>query len=193
DELRDDDDFKLYVDLRLAGIGMVGVTHATSPIDAIQRIATRVELGMIPSIIDTVIFINNGSVEKVYELEITVRLPTGLKEAELARPVVEVKNFLTGELEYELYTFGEQTMVIPVRRKYREGKGGKTSVNLLEEDFSSISDKISRLIPNAKTEIIEGSLIIRIPRHSRVTAKKVKSIKKIADEYGLDLKFIPLD
>jgi len=193
DELRDDDDFKLYVDLRLAGIGMVGVTHATSPIDAIQRIATRVELGMIPSIIDTVIFINNGSVEKVYELEITVRLPTGLKEAELARPVVEVKNFLTGELEYELYTFGEQTMVIPVRRKYRASKENKTNLSISENEISAISEKILRLIPNAITEISENSLIIRIPRHSKITAKKVKSIKKIADEYGLDLKFIPLD
>jgi len=111
----------------------------------------------------------------------------------LARPVVEVKNFLTGELEYELYTFGEQTMVIPVRRKYRASKENKTNLSISENEISAISEKILRLIPNAITEISENSLIIRIPRHSKITAKKVKSIKKIADEYGLDLKFIPLD
>ena len=48
DEMRSDEDFKLYADLRLAGIGMIGVVHATSPIDAIQRFIGRVELGMIP-------------------------------------------------------------------------------------------------------------------------------------------------
>ncbi|MEB2792469.1 MAG: Flp pilus assembly complex ATPase component TadA [Caldisphaeraceae archaeon] len=177
DELRDDNDFKLYVDLRLAGIGMVGVTHATTPIDAIQRIATRVELGMIPSIVDTVIFINSGSVEKVYEISITVRLPTGLREAELARPVVEVRNFLTGELEYELYTFGEQTMVIPVRKKPQEGR---------------ISARISNIIRGAEVERDDTTLIIKIPRRARVTSKKFKQLKKIADELGLDLKIVPI-
>ncbi|PVU76231.1 ATPase, partial [Acidianus hospitalis] len=34
DEMRNDDDFRLYIDLRLAGIGMIGVVHATTPIDA---------------------------------------------------------------------------------------------------------------------------------------------------------------
>jgi ATPase len=75
DEMRDDEDFAIYVDLRLAGIGMVGVVHATSPIDAIQRFIRRVDIGMIPSIIDTVIFIDRGRVSKVYELNLTVRLP----------------------------------------------------------------------------------------------------------------------
>ncbi|MEM2002970.1 MAG: PINc/VapC family ATPase, partial [Candidatus Methanomethylicaceae archaeon] len=116
DEMRTDEDFKLYADLRLAGIGMIGVIHATSPIDAIQRFIGRVDLGMIPSIIDTVVFIKNGRVEKVYEIKMTVKLPTGLKEADLSRPVVEVRDYLTGELEYEIYTFGEQTAVIPVRK-----------------------------------------------------------------------------
>ncbi|RLE67596.1 MAG: hypothetical protein DRJ45_09240 [Thermoprotei archaeon] len=115
--MRDSRDFELYTDLRLAGVGMVGVIHATSPIDAIQRFIGRVELGMIPSIIDTVIYIKNGQVKKVYELETTVKVPHGLKEADLARPVVVVKDFLTGEPEYELYVFGERTFVVPIKKK----------------------------------------------------------------------------
>ena len=41
DELRKNHDFKIFADMRLAGVGMIGVVHATRPIDAIQRIANR--------------------------------------------------------------------------------------------------------------------------------------------------------
>ncbi len=116
DEMRDDEDFKLYIDMRLAGVGMVGVVHASSPIDAIQRFIRRAELGQIPSIIDTVIFIDRGRVSKVYSVEMTVRVPTGLMERELSRPVIEVRDYLTGELEYEIYKFGEETVVVPVKK-----------------------------------------------------------------------------
>lgn len=37
DEVRNKPDFELYKDLRLTGIGMLGVIHATKPIDSIQR------------------------------------------------------------------------------------------------------------------------------------------------------------
>ena len=36
DEMRSTEDFQLFADLRLAGIGMVGIVHATNPVDAIQ-------------------------------------------------------------------------------------------------------------------------------------------------------------
>jgi ATPase len=176
DEMRDDEDFKLYVDLRLAGIGMIGVVHATTPIDAVQRLATRVELGMIPSIIDTVIFIDSGQVSKVYELGITVKLPTGLKEEELARPVVEVRDFLMGELEYEMYTFGEQVMVIPVGQR-------RSSL--------SIEDKVSRIVPGAEAEVRDGALIVKLPRRANLSSRKVRSLKKLAKEENLDLRFVP--
>ena len=37
DEMRNTQDFRLFADLRLSGVGMVGVVHATNPVDAIQR------------------------------------------------------------------------------------------------------------------------------------------------------------
>jgi len=177
DELRNDEDFKLYVDLRLAGIGMIGVTHATTPIDAIQRFLKRVELGMIPSIIDTVIYVNNGSVEKVYELKMTVKLPTGLREAELSRPVVEVRDFITGDLEYEIYTFGEQTMVVPVRKQARS-----------DGTERKILHRISSILPDAEVEFKGNRILIKIPRtNTKSLAKKVKRIKRIAEKYGYDV------
>jgi ATPase len=117
DEMRSSQDFAIYSDMRLAGVGMVGVVHATTPIDAIQRFVGRVELGMIPSIIDTVIFIQAGKIAKVYDLCMTVKVPSGMTEGDLARPIIEIRDFFNKEPEYEMYTYGEQTVVMPVLRK----------------------------------------------------------------------------
>jgi len=117
DEMRVTEDFRLYADLRLAGIGLVGVIHATNPIDAVQRFVGRVELGMISQIIDTIIFIENGAVARVLELVLKVKVPTGMTEADLARPIVEVRDSETGSLEYEMYVYGEQTVVVPIKKK----------------------------------------------------------------------------
>ncbi|RLG54969.1 MAG: ATPase [Thermoproteota archaeon] len=116
DEMRSDDDFDVYRDMRLAGIGMIGVVHCGSPIEAIERFIGRVELGMIPHVVDTVIFIRDGAIEKVYDLSLVVKLPTGLRDKALARPVVLVRDFETGNVEYEIYSFAEEVIVMPVAK-----------------------------------------------------------------------------
>jgi len=180
DEMRTDEDFKLYADLRLAGIGMIGVVHATSPIDAIQRFIGRVELGMIPSIVDTVIFIKNGYVEKVYEVRMTVKLPTGLREAELSRPVVEVRDFLTGELEYEIYTFGEQTVVVPIRKLKHTPQG-----------WSELADRIKASIPEVNVSVTNDGIVVEVGRDVfRVYRRKLNRFRKIAEKQGAVLKVI---
>ena len=60
DEVRRREDFQIYSDLRLTGVGMVGIVHANSPIDAIQRFIGKIELGMIPSVLNTVIYVSDG-------------------------------------------------------------------------------------------------------------------------------------
>jgi ATPase, PilT family len=180
DEMRTDEDFKLYADLRLAGIGMIGVVHATSPIDAIQRFIGRVELGMIPSIVDTVIFIKNGMVEKVYEVKMTVKLPTGLREAELSRPVIEVRDFITGELEYEIYTFGEQTVVVPVK-KLREG-GYK---------WQYLVERVKSTIPGIDVKTTEEGIIIEISKDQlKQYRRKLTRLRKICERQGAQLRII---
>ena len=177
DELRDDQDFRLYIDLRLAGIGMIGVVHATTPIDAVQRFIRRVDIGMLPSIIDTVIFIDRGRVEKVYELRMTVKLPTGLREADLARPVVEVRDALTDELAYEIYTFGEQTVVVPVKELTASAYNEK------------IKRLIERIIPGAEVEVRDNLVIVHVPRIAAKTLmKKMKKLKKLEDKYGVTIR-----
>jgi ATPase len=178
--MRTDEDFKLYADLRLAGIGMIGVVHATSPIDAIQRFIGRVELGMIPSIVDTVIFIKNGVVERVYELRMTVKLPTGLREAELSRPVIEVRDFLTGELEYEIYTFGEQTVVVPVK-KLRE-KGGR---------WFELVDKVKSMLPGVEVKSSEDGVIVELNKDQlKRYRRKILRARKLCEKEGAQFRIM---
>ena len=114
DEVRKTGDFLIFADMRLAGVGMIGVVHATRAVDAIQRLIGRVELGVIPQVVDTVIFIDKGEVAKVLVLEFTVKVPHGMTEQDLARPVIIIADFETGRVEYEIYTYGEQVVVMPI-------------------------------------------------------------------------------
>ena len=63
DEVRRREDFVTFADLRLTGVGMVGVVHANSPLDAIQRFIGKIELGIIPNVLDTVVFVKNGGIQ----------------------------------------------------------------------------------------------------------------------------------
>jgi ATPase len=114
DEVRTTEDFRVFADMRLAGVGLIGVTHANRAIDAVQRLIGRVELGMIPQVVDTVLFIDAGKVAQVLELEFTVKVPVGMTDADLARPVVVVRDVRAGREVYELYTYGEQVVVMPL-------------------------------------------------------------------------------
>ena len=120
DEVRKTKDFQVFADMRMAGVGMIGVVHATRGVDAIQRLIGRVELGIIPQVVDTVIFIDKGEVSKVYDVIFTVKVPQGMVEQDLARPVITIADFETKEVEYEIYTYGEQVVVMPVTGVERE-------------------------------------------------------------------------
>ena len=106
--------FNLYTDLRLAGSNLVGVLHAATTIDAVQRFIGRLDVGMIPSVLDTIIFIEKGTIEKLLTLRMIVKVPSGMTEADLARPIVEVSDFMTSKVLYEIYSYGEETVVIPL-------------------------------------------------------------------------------
>jgi len=118
DEVRKTSDFEVFSDMRLAGVGMVGVVHATRPIDALQRLVGRVELGLIPQIVDTVVYIEAGDVHTVYDVTTEVKVPEGLVEEDLARPVIQIRDFETSAPVYEIYTFNRQVVTVPL------GEGG---------------------------------------------------------------------
>jgi len=180
DEMRDTRDFKLYIDLRLAGIGMIGVAHAERPIDIVHRLLSRTELGLIPQVIDTIIYINKGQIEKVYYLNLTVKIPHGLKEEDLARPVVEVRDFLTNDLEYEIYTFGEEIMVVPIK-KYRL----KSGIQRFLEDLLNIEYK--RKYNNIYLEVMDDRIIFYIPKElkRKFIRNEKRYLMSIRDKYNL--------
>jgi len=152
DEVRRREDFTTFSDLRLTGVGMVGVIHANSPLDAIQRFIGKIELGIIPNILDTVVFVNNGEIEKVYDLELKVKVPTGMTESDLARPVIEIRNFDDNVLEHEIYTFGEENVIVPVAKR-----GEKVGIEKLAED--KIKEYFRRYDSDTQVEILSENRV----------------------------------
>jgi ATPase len=166
DEVRTTKDFEIFSDFRLSGVGMVGVVHSSSAIDAIQRFIGRVELGMLPSIIDTIIFIEGGEITSVLVLNMTVKVPHGFRDKDLARPVIDVRDYMTGQLAYEMYSFGQDIVVNPInpiktryKKKYSEIPNKKMkAANYETIDLNLIFDKKNVIIkadPKYASENIE--------------------------------------
>ncbi|MFQ5440117.1 MAG: PINc/VapC family ATPase [Nitrosopumilaceae archaeon] len=152
DEVRRREDFQTFADLRLTGVGMVGVVHANSPLDAIQRFIGKIELGIIPNVLDTVVFVKDGQIEKVYDLELKVKVPTGMIESDLARPVIEIRNFENNVLEHEIYTFGEENVIVPIGKKSQ-----KVGIEKLAED--KIRETFKRYDPRSEVEILSDNRV----------------------------------
>ena len=199
DEVRRREDFTTFSDLRLTGVGMVGVIHANSPLDAIQRFIGKIELGIIPNVLDTVVFVNNGDIEKVYDLELKVKVPTGMTESDLARPVIEIRNFENNVLEHEIYTFGEENVIVPVTKhgetvgiqKLAEDKikdyfqkyDSNVQVDILSENRVKVSvheDCIASIIGRGGTNINEIEKFLKV--HIDVVAKDSESLSLGSDD-----------
>lgn len=186
DEVRRSKDFKVFADMRLAGVGMIGVIHATEPVAAIQRFVGRIELGAIPHVINLVVYIRAGRVDKVYEISFGVKVPSGMKEADLARPVVEIKDFQTKELEYEIYTYGEENVVIPV--------GKEKSSPLRELAKGSIQEAVRKYDPNAQVEFLSDNSIsvkVRSDAIARMIGKGGENITRLEEKLGVHIAVEP--
>jgi ATPase len=187
DEVRRAQDFEVFADMRLAGVGMVGVVHASSPLDAIQRFMGRVELGMVPHILDTIIFVREGSIKKVYELTLTVKVPSGMTEADLARPLVEVRDFESGVIEYEIYTFGDENVVVPVSKL---AKGGQIESGIHKLAQSKIMDVVRRFDPSAEVNIISDNKVqVRVSKEAapRVIGKGGSTVSELEEMLGIKI------
>ncbi|WP_456374189.1 PINc/VapC family ATPase [Methanocaldococcus sp.] len=186
DEVRKTRDFEIFADMRMAGVGMVGVVHASKPIDAIQRLIGRVELGVIPQVVDTVIFIKDGKIQKVYEIDFTVKVPYGMVEEDLARPVIEVKDFETGKVEYEIYTYGEQVVVMPIKEDTKKSP----IYGYAEERLEEI---LKKLLPRKAKPMVkvtgDNSIDLIVPEKyvGTIIGKGGKEISKLEDMLGLKI------
>jgi ATPase len=185
DEVRKTRDFQVFADMRLAGVGMIGVVHANKPIDALQRLLGRVDMGMIPQVVDTVVFIEKGEVTHVLDVEFVVKVPAGMVEADLARPVIVVKDFETGQAEYELYSYGEQIVVMPVSKESRKPS---PSWRLASRE---IEKELSHHVrgPFQVEMLTDSSAVIHVPQDeaARVIGKAGKNIDQIEKNLGLHI------
>lgn len=187
DEMRNTEDFRLFADMRLAGVGMVGVVHATKPIDAIQRFIGRIELGVIPQIVDTVIFIRDGRVSKVFNIRMDVKVPSGMTEADLARPIVTVNDFETGKLEYEVYSYGEETVVVPVKADMTSPLQSLAAESIKKE-FSRYSDLV-------KVDVVSNnSAVVYVPEGNiaQIIGKGGQNIEFIEKKLRMHIDIQPL-
>lgn len=186
DEVRKSEDFHVFADLRLAGVGMVGVMHANHAIDAVQRLIGRIDIGLISQVVDTVVFIESGAVSKVYDIEFTVAVPHGMTESDLARPVVTVKDFETQEVEYEIYTYGEQTIVMPV--KDADGTVTKPSWDLAKKQ---VEREMARYTDGpVKAEMTSDSrVVVRVEESDipRILGRGGQTISKIEKYLGIGI------
>jgi ATPase len=183
DEVRKTKDFRVFADMRLAGVGMIGVVHANKPIDALQRLLGRVELGMIPQVVDTVVFIEKGEVSKVLDVEFTVKVPAGMMEADLARPVIVVKDFDTGAVEYEMYTYGDQIVVMPVTKAAKKPIWKLASREIEKELAHHVRGPVDVEM------VTDTSAVIRVPQDeaARVIGKAGKNIEQIEKALGMHI------
>jgi len=186
DELRKSKDFKIFADMRLSGVGMIGVVHSNDPVSAIQRFIGRVELGGIPHIIDTVIFIEDGKIKHIYELSLIVKVPSGMQESDLARPVVEIRDFETKKLMYEIYTYGEENVIVPI---------GEMKESPLKENMKKvIIEELKRYDKNVSVEIPyedRAFVYVRDDIIPRLIGKGGRNIEKIEKKLGIKISIRP--
>ncbi|MBN1433012.1 MAG: Flp pilus assembly complex ATPase component TadA [Methanomicrobiaceae archaeon] len=155
DELRKSVDFRVFADMRLAGVGMIGVVHATTVDDALQRFLGRVDFGVIHQVIDTLILVKEGEISAVYDLVFDVKVPESIPEEEeelSIRPVISMVNYSTGKVESEIFRYEGETIIISEKspksvesvskpEKCEESKDGDISIRLVERE---IQREISR-------------------------------------------------
>ncbi len=117
DEIRKNEDFSVYADMRLAGMGMVGVVHAMEVHDCLRRFCDRVDYSILPQIINTVIYVVQGSIAKIYDLELTIKAPEGMPGDAHVRPVIVVREHTRREPEIEIFRYEGETLVMPLALK----------------------------------------------------------------------------
>jgi len=188
DEVRQPSHFRVFADMRLAGVGMVGVIHASEAVDAVQRFVGKIELGMIPHVIDTVIYIKDGEIKNVYDISLTVKVPTGMVEKDLTRPVVEIKDFEDGKLMFEIYTYGEENIVIPIKdEEKRESAVKKLAAN-------KVRQVMRRYDPNCEISFVnDDRILVKVNNDciARLIGKQGTNISKVEEDLGLHIDVEP--
>ena len=113
DDLRRNDDFEVFSDLRLAGIGMIGVMHACSPGEAICRFIDRVDLSVLHQVIGSIVFVYGGAIQTILTTDLILKCPDGMEGELTFRPVTVVSDCISNEKVYEIFRCENETIIMP--------------------------------------------------------------------------------
>lgn len=188
DEVRNSSDFELYKDMRLTGIWLIWVIHATRPVDSIQRFLWTIEMGIIPQVLDTVIFIDKWAIKEILQLNLTVKVPEGMESDDLARPVIQVSSFFSQQVEYEIYTFGEQIVVMPLWEAVETKKSKSSKVS----DYAkvAIDRHLESILPCSFISKVNGNDIeLFVPKSEKwsIVGRWWENIRGLEQEIWLNI------
>jgi ATPase len=157
DELRKNEDFNVFADMRLAGVGMIGVEHAMRVQDAVQRFLDRVDFGVLPQTIDTIIFVSEGEIVRIYNIDFGMGIPEGMAGENHIRPLITISDYETGGTELQIFKYEGETIVMPlVREKV-------VSEEKIEKEEEKITWKLTeREIQREIGRFTEGYVDVRI-------------------------------
>ena len=117
----------------------------------------------------------------------TVKMPSGMTEADLARPVVEVKDFENDKLVYEIYTYGEQTVILPVTEIKKAPAVRKLAAERILQD-------IRKFDPKAEVEVVsDEKAVVRVENEiiPRLIGRNGVMISKIEKNLGIHIEVEP--
>ena len=114
DELRKNEDFNVFADMRLAGIGMIAILHAVSPHEALQRLADRIDFSVLSQVFGSMIYLKDGQIVNIYSTGFSMKVPEGVDSEMHIRPVTSLSELTTGDTSFEIFKFGTETIVLPV-------------------------------------------------------------------------------
>jgi ATPase len=186
DEVRRARDFEIFGDVRLAGVGLLGVTHANSGLQAIQRLVGKVELGLISQVLDTVIHIEKGRINQVLELKMVVRAPSGM-ESDLSRPVIEIREFPSNRLTHEMFAFGSEIAVVPVTDSNEDG--GSPAWKLAAEELKREATRLTGITVKHAKLVTDSAAVIYIDDSAigSMIGPGGEGIRRLEKDLGLKL------
>ncbi|MBN2454547.1 KH domain-containing protein, partial [Candidatus Woesearchaeota archaeon] len=112
----------------------------------------------------------------------------GMTEADLARPVVVVTDFETKKLEYELYSYGEETVVVPVSAAAKQSPSKELASRAIEQEMRKYAGDV-------KVEVVsDHKCVVYVPEKdmARVIGKQGSTIDGIEKRLGIGIDVQPL-
>ncbi len=147
DEIRVEEDFQVYVDMRLAGIGTIGVVHSQTPCDALQRFINRVDFSTIANAIDTLIFVDEKAKMSVYSIRLVVGKPTGMQDISKNCPIIKLSRFSDGVTVCDAFCY--EGHIIVLHSEVSEA----TSVSPRKKEQPSVKE-IAKIAQEEKEEVL---------------------------------------